>query len=288
MKRNATKSMLAACLALCLFLGMMPGMRADAAEFGYKIMVNRAANCVTVYEKTADGGEIPIRAFVCSVGRTGHETPLGSFKTSDSYPWGYMIDGSWGRYSVRIYKGILFHSVPYYSNNPADMEWEQYNKLGEPASLGCVRLTYADVKWIYENCPRGTEVVVYDDADNPGPLGKPEAMKLLADYPMKQWDPTNTEDGNPWNELRPQLYQKDGGTDGVIRVPAGEPHDYIYNVIGLEEHNGYQCRLGEYNLTMYGNYDLDTPGIYEVSVIGFGPVGVRCEYNMKLLVEGTR
>ncbi len=286
MKRNVRKYVCAVALVLSLLFGLLPGLQANADDnLKYKIAVNRAANCVTVYERAADGGfGAPVRAFVCSVGRAGHETPLGIFKTSDYYPWCYMVDGSYGSYAIRFNRGIMFHSVPYYTANPGDLEWEQYNKLGEPASLGCVRLAYADVKWIYENCPRGTEVIVYDDAKNPGVLGKPSEMKLLEEHPMKQWDPTNTEAGNPWNMFRPQIYQKDGYADGVMRVPVGAPPDYIYNIIGLKECTGYLCSIGEYRLTMYGKYDFNTAGVYEVSLIGVGPIGVRCESRMQLLV----
>ena len=50
----------------------------------------------------------------------------------------------------------------------------EYNKLGSPASLGCVRLTTADAKWIYDNCKAGTKTLIYDNTETPGPLGKPE------------------------------------------------------------------------------------------------------------------
>ena len=66
---------------------------------------------------------------------------------------------------------------------------EQFNLLGEAASLGCVRLTCADAKWIYENCKAGTEVVVYDDKENPGPLGKPAEVKLTTENPVKKMGP---------------------------------------------------------------------------------------------------
>ena len=64
--------------------------------------------------------------------------------------------------------------------------------------MGCVRLTVEDAKWIYDNCPSGTYVEVYD-SDDPGPLGKPEAMKLDADSPNKGWDPTDPDERNPWH-----------------------------------------------------------------------------------------
>ena len=284
MRRNEGKYVRFIGFVVGLFICLMSGIQAKA---DYKIAVNRAANCVTVYERMPDGGfGAPVKAFVCSVGRAGHETPPGTYKTSDYYEWRLMVDNSYGHYAVRFNKGILFHSVPYYTQNAANIEWEQYNLLGEPASLGCVRLTWADAKWIYENCARGTEVIVYDDAENPGLLGKPTEMKILPEYPIefRQWDPTNMDEGNPWNAVRPQLYQKDGYTDGVLRVPVGSTPDYIYNLIGLMESNGYFCNPGEYKLTVNGKYDLSTEGVYNVSLCGVGPVGIRREIPVQILV----
>ena len=72
---------------------------------------------------------------------------------------------------------------------------EEFNKLGQTASAGCVRLTVADVKWVYENCPSGTTVIIYND-ENPGPLGKPSAPYISED---NGWDPTDPDSSNPWN-----------------------------------------------------------------------------------------
>ena len=35
-------------------------------------------------------------------------------------------------------------------------------KLGRRASHGCIRLTVEDAKWIYDNCPAGTTVIIQD------------------------------------------------------------------------------------------------------------------------------
>jgi len=205
-----------AALGICvvLFLGNGIIAQADETEAGqteavteqaeqsierdYTIYVNRAANCVTVMAADKAGSLVPVRAMPCSCGREGHSTPTGTFHTSDYYDWGLMVDGTYGRYAVRIYKGILFHSVPYYKHSPDTLEWDQYNLLGERASLGCVRLSVENAKWIYDNCRRGTTVIVYDDAENPGPLGKPAALKIDADSPYRDWDPTDIDSNNPW------------------------------------------------------------------------------------------
>ncbi len=167
----------------------------------YLIRVNRAANCVTVYKKGESGKyDSPVKAFVCSTG--GNKTPTGTFRTTDKYVWRRLVGGVYGQYATRITGQILFHSVPYFSQNKGNLEYEEYNKLGSAASLGCVRLSCADVKWIYDNCPKGMTVEIYDDAANPGPLGKPAPTKIDLAAPERGWDPTDPDPANPWRQKR--------------------------------------------------------------------------------------
>ncbi len=167
-----------------------------AASMPYLIRINRAANCVTVYQADENGDyDTPVKAMVCS---TGDATPLGVFTTSDKYTWRALQGNVYGQYATRITGHILFHSVPYYSQNKSDLEYEEYNKLGQAASLGCIRLACIDAKWIYDNCPKGTTVEIYDDAENPGPLGKPEGIYLDLTSPNRGWDPTDPDPNNPW------------------------------------------------------------------------------------------
>jgi hypothetical protein len=43
----------------------------------------------------------------------------------------------------------------------------KFNQLGGKASLGCIRLSAGDAKWIFDNCATGTPVIVYDDTASP-------------------------------------------------------------------------------------------------------------------------
>lgn len=185
----------------------------------YVVYVNRVLNCVTVKLQNADGSLTPVRAMVCSCGREESATPEGTFRTSDYYVWRRMVDDTFGRYAVRFNGKILFHSVPYIEESPDTLEWEEYNLLGENASLGCVRLTAEDAKWIYDNCKPGTKVVVYSDAEEAGELGKPAAAKIEEDSPYRMWDPTDVSAGNPWF-----------GGEGIVYTPftgTMEEFDYV-------------------------------------------------------------
>lgn len=165
----------------------------------YCVGVNRKQNVVTVYEKDENGKYTkPVRAFLCSCGKAGNETPDGAFKTSDKVRWLSLVDSTYGQYTTRVNGQIWFHSVPYFAKDPSQLETEEFNKLGQNASLGCIRLSVTDVKWLYDNLAWQTIVVVYD-SDNPGPLGKPESLKIDIEDKNKGWDPTDPDEKNPWN-----------------------------------------------------------------------------------------
>lgn len=205
MSENKTKQFVRRILTVCacFLLGLVisSSVRGRAAsKTAYLIKVNKQMNCVTVYEKDKKGEyTVPVKAFICS---TGASTKLGTYNTMAKYRWRLMVDDVWSQYATRIYGGVLFHSVWYYEQDPSTLSARQYNKLGTTCSHGCVRLTCEDAKWIYDNCGIGTKVIIYN-SKNPGPLGKPEAIKL----PLSTgWDPTDTTNPkNPWNDKKPVI-----------------------------------------------------------------------------------
>lgn len=193
----------------------------------YYIKVNCKSQTVNVYEKDENNKySKPVKAMLCS---TGVETPeTGVYKiTSFKQEWLGLQGNVYGQYCTQIVGNILFHSVPYIEkNNPSSLEYWEYDKLGEEASLGCIRLTVESAKWIFDNCETGTQVEFYSSED-PGPLGKPETQKI-SDYSeeLKNWDPTDEKQENPWiiykkkvkeqEELRKKRY--DAAIQATINV----------------------------------------------------------------------
>ena len=203
------KRILSLFLALCAVPLLCAGVRtsrasAPMASSGkpYYIMVNRAQSTVTVYELDGEGYyTVPVKAMVCSTGREGYATPTGTFTIGGRWTWVHMFDDSYGQYCTQIKGNILFHSVCYTEKDPSTLMTEEYNGLGAPASLGCVRLQTADAKWIYDNCARGTKVTIYDGGD-PGPLGKPDKLvPHISEEQANGWDPTDPREENPWHAL---------------------------------------------------------------------------------------
>ncbi len=52
----------------------------------------------------------------------------------------------------------LFHSVP--TDKKGNIIADEARMLGNKASHGCIRLSLADAKWVYDSIPYGTKVVI--------------------------------------------------------------------------------------------------------------------------------
>lgn len=242
----------------------------------YYIKVNRLANCVTIYTLDGEGNyTIPVKAMTCSVGTDG-KTPLGISKISNKYAWRYLFGNSYGQYSVRFNGHILFHSVPYRTSSADTLKEGQFNLLGQPASLGCVRLCVADAKWIYDNCAKGTTVEVYDSQD-PGPLGKPSMPQIDPNSPYKGWDPTDPNPSNPW------LYGRVSIT-GIhnISVEKGKEVDLLQD-ISASDADGISIPV-----TVSGTVDFNTVGEYEICYSATGVLGETITQKAVVTVTSTQ
>jgi len=153
-------------------------------QSSYALEIDYDRNIVTVYAKGSSGNyNVPVKAFVCS---TGKATPIGTFRTPAKYRWRTLKGPCYGQWSTRIHGGVLFHSVPYYTQNNNNLKVYAYNMLGTKCSAGCVRLCCRDAKWIYDNCRLGTRVTIKHNAKNP--FGKPKPIRLKSGH---TWDPTD-------------------------------------------------------------------------------------------------
>jgi lipoprotein-anchoring transpeptidase ErfK/SrfK len=99
-----------------------------------------------------------VRSFDCSTGLNKSPTTRGQFALSDRGEWFYSYRlASGAKYWIRFNGQYLFHSIPMDENKiiiPGE------DVVGQKSSNGCVRLLLDDIKWIYDNIPDGTIVVI--------------------------------------------------------------------------------------------------------------------------------
>ena len=205
--------------------------KVSSAVDKYYIKVNYGAQVVNIYKKDGNGEYKPYKAMLCS---TGTYTPTsGVYRTLAKGNWWPLYGDVFGQYSTHIYDGILFHSVPYLeAGNKSSLEYWAYDQLGQRVSMGCVRLTTIDAKWIYENCPVGTQVEFYSSS-NPGPFGKPTARKISnAPEEVRGWDPTDPDKNNPWPKYLKELAEKENEKDEQVNEVTNEiSQDLVNDVI---------------------------------------------------------
>lgn len=179
----------------------------------FKVVVNRAACCVTVYayDSKKKAYCIPVKTCTVSVGRDTwtnkgtsglHEdssyTPIGDYSicsngTSVKYTMKpmYEPDGSicYARWASHVVGNVYFHSVAVSSDSHYALSPSNYNRLGSPASAGCIRMTVADAKWFYDYVSKGTPVKIETGSSSyPGPLGKNATIKIDSSI---HYDPTD-------------------------------------------------------------------------------------------------
>ena len=252
-------------------------------EGPYFIRINRTANIVEVFSLGESGETKLVKTMLCSVGLSeaggdGNETPLGSYEIYEKYRWRPLFGDVQGQYAIRFNGHILFHSVPYKSQDEGTLKPGEYNKLGEPASLGCIRLSVADAKWIYDNCEDGTEVEVIEGAEAE-PFEKPLGIKVADDSEYAGWDPTDTNENNPWIGKLPKIENvKDitivKGTDKeVLMTVLNEVYGTDFDGTRIE---AFIENIDKINLNEYGTYEIiyGTTGSYAATVFDNAMVNV--------------
>lgn len=119
-----------------------------------------------VYAYAPDENEeytILVRTMKASTGLDSTPTPKGTYQatTGPGARWHYFKKFFvWAQYAYYIQGDIMFHSVLFNSKGSSPTSSSVRN-LGRKASHGCVRLSVENAKWIYENCPARTKVIVY-------------------------------------------------------------------------------------------------------------------------------
>lgn len=209
----------------------------------YKLEVNCEQNVINVYTKDANGEYTNcVKVMLCSVGPATPTSGTYSLKKYGGWEWKGLFGDVFGQYATQITGNILFHSVPYTEKgNKASLEYWEYDKLGTPASMGCVRLTVKNAKWIYDNCMAGTPVTFYEDS-NPGPLGKPTEQKISSETGYNNWDPTDPDPNNPWrnygeeeeSQEEPQNNQEESNIEEVKNIENSENTENIENSENVE------------------------------------------------------
>lgn len=133
-------------------------VRNESSPTQYIILVDRAAHRVGIF-RGSKGNWQDVQYYQCCVGKPSTPTVSGTFYVGSKGK--YFDTGSRGRcwYYTQITGNYLFHSVIYDRQNTPKRIID--NSMDKAVSHGCVRLDIDHAKWIYDNIPRNTKVIIY-------------------------------------------------------------------------------------------------------------------------------
>ena len=190
----------------------------------FAITVDVNNQVTTVYGRDENGDyTVVIREMLCSTGTKKNPSDVGDWVLSGrTARWCYFPTwGSYAQYWTKINASIAFHSVIYNSVSTMDLAVSSYNNLGKRASHGCIRLSVADAKWVYDNCGKGTVVTITEDLPS-----DPELVASLKMPPLNKKNMLPQETPAPTPE---PIYQS-GSTPPLplSKLSKGDSSEAVY------------------------------------------------------------
>lgn len=122
----------------------------------YFVYVNLNDQKTYVYEGSSNNWTLA-KEFDCSTGIESEATPKGVYTVTGRGDWFYSDQyEQGGKYWVQFWGDYLFHSLPYDETQSTIVDYT----LGVPASHGCIRLAVEDSKWLFDNMPDDTKIII--------------------------------------------------------------------------------------------------------------------------------
>ena len=242
-----------------------PAYEPTPLPYFFEVDVNNQVVKVWKYSRETTDYTILDRAFLCATGTKTYPSPLGTFTLSGKkathckFPkWG----GGEARWWTKITEEIAFHSVLYSkSSDDSTLKVNSLTGLGKRGSHGCIRLTVADAKWIYEHAHAGMKVWIHETAAadpelryaiQPGSLNRTTMMPNTTPAPtvFPQYDGTKV----PTTAIRSLNVGKEGEDVYWLQMKLKELGFYSGTVTG-QYREGTQSAVKAYQRSRGLNAD---------------------------------
>ena len=146
-----------------VYTGTMSGKAVSYGSYtDYLILCNLDTQRTAVFEGEKGNWRL-LREMLVSTGAPINPTPKGEYSTT-VHTEHFNNYGVRAWYATGFIGGLyLFHSSPYEIDSEPKVCTD--DRLGIPASHGCVRMRLEDAKWMYDLLPLETKVVIYEEDD---------------------------------------------------------------------------------------------------------------------------
>ena len=139
-----------------------------SSRTNYMVLANLSTHKLCIYKGNKGEGERCKGEWDLTCGAPGTRTPCGQFELCYKHPTDY--GWKWFTLSRAAYvywttAGFMLHTILYSKwggDNPEYVDVVD-DRLGMNLSLSCIRLSLEDARFIYDNIPVGTRLVVYEE-----------------------------------------------------------------------------------------------------------------------------
>ena len=278
------RKIVACLLAVLMLVAATPAFDLSALaayDMPYYIEVDLTNQIVTIY---STGTDVIVRQMLCSTG-VKNATPTGTYymppkeEKLEREEWYYFRSYScYAHYASRIYKGVLFHSIPCSRKSDASISKTALSEFGRPASHGCVRLRWQDAEFIAKCCLEGTRVHIYRESKQMGELRellfansytneKGLSYKTYLGIPEEEGVLGRYSEGKEVVSLQTRLRDLGIYDDEIDGVYMGSTINAVREAVPLKEGmSGPVVRSAQEHLQNLKLYDGVVDGVYDVDV----------------------
>lgn len=209
-----------------------------------RIYISRSAYTMAVFSEFENGEYTKADFYKVALG----EIEDGIYKIEGKERWHSFETGKYAQYFSAIGNEFYISSALYDTDDVNTLYRESYVGIGKKLKNCSIFTTVEAAKWIYDNCPNGTEVEIAD----PYPFGRApgETPSLNTDYYFT--DPTDP--------MRPEL---NSGSEFPYKVYI-EKGSFTISLFALGEDGNYSKQIAAYR-TATGRTIGRTPvGIFQL------------------------
>ena len=120
----------------------------------YLILVSLKDFKVNIYKGSTNNWNL-VNSYICTIGKPSTPTPKGTYTIGIKGVYFGVNKGYKCWYYTQFKGNYLFHSIIYNLDGSV-----RDGRLGMRLSDGCIRLAKENAKWIYDNIPKGTKVLI--------------------------------------------------------------------------------------------------------------------------------
>ena len=120
----------------------------------YLILVSLKDFKVNIYKGSTNNWNL-VNSYICTIGKPSTPTPKGTYTIGIKGLYFGVNKGYKCWYYTQFKGNYLFHSIIYNLDGSV-----RDGRLGMRLSDGCIRLAKENAKWIYDNIPKGTKVLI--------------------------------------------------------------------------------------------------------------------------------